>query len=611
MIDPNPPTLLFDSVRPRWTALLCAFGVIVVSLWNYAPAIGQFLLFDTDDALRLVQVRDLLAGQGWFDSVQHRINPPTGGMMHWSRLIDLPIAGLLYLLEPVFGTATSERIVLGLYPMALIAILFWVMFKLFAEYASRAVSNVGLVLLATSSTMLFQFKPLRIDHHSWQIILAVVVLIFALRRPDARNGAIAGLTMAVYASISIEGAAYMAIFAALFAIAWLVRPSDGDRFIAYTVALAVASPLILIVTRGPDALFQSYCDGISRPYLAFMGIAAAIALVGRRVIGDATPWRRAAILALAAIAGFAAFAVGDPHCLNGPFEALDPRVKALWYDNVKEGQPIWRQATLRLVHVVVPGLVGLVAGGLAVRATHGAERERWLATLFVSAAAFAVSIAVLRTVSVAHIFALPATAWLAVRLFHRAFVVTSIPVRLAAIVAVLLLTPAVGSLITSKAVGLAKREDPSSETRVEKRAIVRSIQCFSHGPLAQLRDQPRSLLFAPLDISPYLLAYSQHSVVATGHHRNQVAMRKVIDGFTLPPERAEAVVRSTGARFVAICPDVPEVGNFRLDNPDGLAARLAAGDVPAWLDAVPPTRGSRILLYRVRGVRPPRPVGSP
>ena len=46
----------------------------------------------TDDAMRLVEVRDLLAGQGWFDLTQYRLSPPGGVAMHWSRLVDVPLA---------------------------------------------------------------------------------------------------------------------------------------------------------------------------------------------------------------------------------------------------------------------------------------------------------------------------------------------------------------------------------------------------------------------------------------------------------------------------------------------------------------------------------------
>ena len=50
---------------------------------------------DNDSLLRLVEVRDLLAGQGWFDLHQYRMGPPGGFVMHWSRLVDVPIAFIL------------------------------------------------------------------------------------------------------------------------------------------------------------------------------------------------------------------------------------------------------------------------------------------------------------------------------------------------------------------------------------------------------------------------------------------------------------------------------------------------------------------------------------
>ena len=44
--------------------------------------------------MRAVEVRDFLNGQGWFDLVQHRLSPDHPFAMHWSRLADLPLAGL-------------------------------------------------------------------------------------------------------------------------------------------------------------------------------------------------------------------------------------------------------------------------------------------------------------------------------------------------------------------------------------------------------------------------------------------------------------------------------------------------------------------------------------
>src|SRR6266545_1943259 len=76
------------------------------------PALIQGINLSTDDAMRLAEVRDLLNGQGWFDLTQYRLNPPAGVAMHWSRLIDLPIALLIRAGEIVLPAALAERVAL-------------------------------------------------------------------------------------------------------------------------------------------------------------------------------------------------------------------------------------------------------------------------------------------------------------------------------------------------------------------------------------------------------------------------------------------------------------------------------------------------------------------
>jgi hypothetical protein len=70
---------------------------------------------DGDDQMRLVQVRDWLAGQGWFDTRQHRVLPPDGISMHWTRYVDLGIAAILTVASPLLAPEAAERatVILG------------------------------------------------------------------------------------------------------------------------------------------------------------------------------------------------------------------------------------------------------------------------------------------------------------------------------------------------------------------------------------------------------------------------------------------------------------------------------------------------------------------
>jgi len=64
----------------------------------------------TDDAMRLTTVRDLLAGQGWWDHIQHRLNAPYGAEIHWSHLVDAAEGGVMPAAETGFAGGMAETI---------------------------------------------------------------------------------------------------------------------------------------------------------------------------------------------------------------------------------------------------------------------------------------------------------------------------------------------------------------------------------------------------------------------------------------------------------------------------------------------------------------------
>src|SRR5512141_2170453 len=87
-----------------WPLLICWLLTAAAYIAKAIFTAGSTpLILDSDDAMRLNEVPDFLAGQNWFDRVQPRLNTPCGGELHWSRLIDLPEAALLFPLRPFAG----------------------------------------------------------------------------------------------------------------------------------------------------------------------------------------------------------------------------------------------------------------------------------------------------------------------------------------------------------------------------------------------------------------------------------------------------------------------------------------------------------------------------
>ena len=110
-MDDAEPNKRISSARsmPLWVSIALAVVAAVALTWPNASAVwtgGEF--FDTDDAMRAVQLRDLLAGQSWFDMTAYRLDPPNGMFTHWSRMIDIPLAGARIVL-PAISFAGRSR----------------------------------------------------------------------------------------------------------------------------------------------------------------------------------------------------------------------------------------------------------------------------------------------------------------------------------------------------------------------------------------------------------------------------------------------------------------------------------------------------------------------
>lgn len=584
--------LMLSSPAPdrHRAALLALLGWLLgtaVMLALFRSDIATLGFRDPDDAMRLVQIRDWIGGQAFWDVSQHRVNPPLGGPMHWSRIVDMPVAALILLFTPLLGATQAEILACVIVPLLLLGGLTAALFIAARRIAGPIVALLSVVLLLTAPSILVQFTPLRIDHHGWQILLAAIALCGATDDRPARGGIVAALALALWLQISSESLPYVALFGAAFALRHWIARDQAPRFIAFALTLGGVALPLLVLLRGPNAAMASHCDALSYVYVWPLVAFAIATLAAARLIGTATAPRRLAIAMIGGGAALATFALTGGPCLSGdPFAALGPLAYKLWYLQVMEGRPIWEQSLSMRGVILLPSLLGLAASLLAARATQGEARMRWLLLALLLLGTTGVAMLVMRALSVAHVLALPGIAWLLIALFRRIQGMRTALVRVSGSVALALLTPVGLSALWT---ALASTPEPTAQ---------KGGDCRSATLLAPLHALPPATLFAPLDLGPDILARTGHSVIGTAHHRNAVGITTVIQGFVDRPHQAHATIARTRATYLVTCNGLNELRLYAKTNPAGLAALLAKGAPPAWLEQLP-TKGP-LRLYRIR-----------
>ena len=558
-----------------WALTAAAFVAKAVLSAGTTP-----LILDTDDAMRLNMVHDLLAGQGWFDLVQHRLNTPYGGEIHWSRLIDLPEAALLLVLRPIAG-AMADTVAVFVWPLALLAPLLWFGAKLALRLAGRAAMLPALLLPAFSLITMAEFAPGRVDHHSAQILLSLAMLycaIGALERPRFAIGA--GVAAATAMAIGIESLPMVAVTVLVFGLAWVAVPRHAVAMRDFGLSFAIGMALALAQGVPPARWFVPTVDAISTIY------AGAAALTGIAFLGlslaslRAWPARLAAGLVAGAVIGGATLGL-YPAILRGPYGMLDPWLIANWIDRIAEAQPWWISLAGDPVYpiaVAVPAIIGLAVIGWNV-VHNRSDRGPWLAYGAFLLVAIAVMLLQIRAARIAVPLAIPACAALVGAAWRYQATRHGLLPALG-LVASCLVSAGIAIGVLATAVVLAF---PDYAAATEDRYRVARQACLQPSAFANLAGLPPERVMTPIDLGSHTLLFTPHTVVAAPYHRNQQGVLDAFRFFNGPLEDARTILAARGVSLVVVCPAMKEIRGLVDHAPDSFVTLFAAGKLPDWL----------------------------
>jgi hypothetical protein len=579
-----------------------AYPVLLISLLFAAasvtlasPAIhgGVFDALSTDDAMRLVEVRDLIDGQGWFDLFQHRMDPPGGASMHWSRLIDTPLAALILLLKPLLGMHNAEAVTLYVWP----ALLFGVALALVAAIA-RHMSNsfhpviAAVVLTALCVPALVHFRPGAIDHHNAQIDLLLAMVLMTMQiEQSAIKAALGGVMASLSLAIGIEMLpAIAATGVAVFGLfVWRGAPV-ARQAAAFGAGLAASSLLLAPALLSLSSLSAQVCDAFGGPVLLLTagGGLSLVLMVGIDRYYSALSIRVAsgAVLAAVLIGAFLALFSG---CIASPFAHLDPIVIQLWVNNVAEAISLARMLQIFPEKVIASYGFPIMAMGFAVMAllrSPPSDRFRWIAGIAPLAALIGFGFFQMRGTAAAMIVAAPhfaaslAVAWPSFASQRN-----------------LLLLSIIASPLSLLFVGDAAK--PMLDKIFAVEPIGEGSPCRTLSDVASLKQLPKGRVMAPLDLGPAILAETSHDVFAGPYHRNNDGNAALIKLMLAAMPAAQHILKERGVDYVVTCSAVPDRNIIKLA-PDGLEARLARSEPPDFLERLKLDPADKIAVWRIR-----------
>jgi hypothetical protein len=583
--DDTPPPFPYVRIILRIMLIIGLCVAVSVVLTPHFQRVLQWGLEDNDDAMRVLQVRDWINGQGWFDLTQHRLNPPDGGDMHWSRLADLMLAALMAPMMALFGPDLGAKYAAFWTPIVGGALYVWVGARTARSLGGSKAFFPGIILVASAPAALSYFLPGRVDHHGLQMTL-IAAAVWGLLVSSPKSSFWAGVAIAAGIAIGLEALPMQIILIGWVAVRWGLRGSDvRGQTMGFALGFGLAILAFFVLTVPPSKWNLPINDAIGRGYVVLGCLGGLLLASAAYLFQRANLMMRFAVLfgiGVVVLSGIAIF----PEIIVPPYGRVDPLLMRLWLNNVNETLPLYSSKLSRVVGMALYPALAAIGAMIAVIMTRGLEREKWiLATLVIIVAAGLAIFWQSRTLGLATALSGIVTAAIVARVYER------INWRVALGFG-LLVNPVIPGVIGSYII-------QNFEPKQKRFVTGGGDTCAKTQYFQTLSQLPPSLVVAPVDMGARILMSTHHKVLAAPYHRNNKGNLAAYQIFLAPQAEAKARTKALGAGYVAICKRSAEVTILSREGPRGLMADIEAGRIPNWLTPLPTPQGSDVIVYRV------------
>ena len=616
---------LASAFQPPFLALpyLCWVYVIYSYLVYPRSYILAGNLIDPDDYMYLAQIQDWLNGQGWFDSMQYRMNPPNGVPIHFSRIFQLPIALTAQLFGLFFDPHTALFVAAAILPPLLLLFFFralpWCVTPLVPARWARFIAFLTLF----SGTLLFQFAPGHVDHHGANIFLMALALGFLARAvldpPAFKNAAAAGFCLGLSLVIALEVLPWLLLFAAWFGLWAVVTGKPAARnALAFALALWATGVAGLLLSVAPQHWLEANLVAFSSVYVALIGLIGLCFVCAAAFAARPLPIRLGAVGAFVMVGGFC-FLNAFPALRQGPYGAVDPELTAQFFKYISEARPGYLLADGDMWQIIITLFMPVIAVLAAIYFAFTAKEtgRRWIWCVIFTGESAAILLYTFYQArfngSMALFCLFPLTALFAALWqtldARRPGILTVPKLTLLACIAPLPLVFIPAAYNHARVdTGLLLFPAAAGASSCNSTGLVHMLNLevyYGKRPLVIMND---------IDMGPELLFKTKHKIIGALYHTNVAGYRDGMQFFTTQdPEIAHKIAKAHKVDLVVFCKNLSDMYTtetnehqaFLGDVPkpaplkSTFAEQLVKGDTPLWLKPIHEALLGGYMLFEV------------
>lgn len=489
-----------SQYRHIFIASLIFFIIFLITIFYRQWADVYNLDFnDNDNYMRYLQFTHWIEFGNWYLEPLPRFNPEDGQIMHWSRLVDIPLVLITKLATLFTDFHHAVTFAMILVPMLYLFATACCIGYFSQKYFNADVAGIA-VIFTYASPLIVKFSGGCIDHHNLQIfLLSAIIASSPLIQTRYHVALLQGLFIALSLWAGLENIFIIALLMALISMQALIK--EDDKIFAYHSTSCFSAAIFglgfLLINRPLDEFLIPYYDAISIPFLTGFTAAGIFCFITHLCIRKYSNhlWKKTII---AAFLSFTPVIILYPDLIYGAFHNYPEILDHYWLSKVNEAISIFNLVSTHGLNDFIYILAVLPA--LFLPAMVKMTERYWLYYIVLIIALLIPLFWQIRTIFDAYILAIPAQAFVCSKLrekFHFTLL------RLAMI---FITAP---SVIVVAFCAIAPEKEHSSISDV-KDAIA----------LLNKHNIHDSLIQAPVDYGSKILTFTDNRIIAAPYHRN-------------------------------------------------------------------------------------------